>query len=186
MIASAPAILIFAGEGFRFLASKAVWPVYWRVAAVLVLLGLFGAETLRFHKKPSNGISELARILCEQDHGAAFLVESDEGGGEGALVAEVALRDARPDHFVIRRTKWIRSGGDLLTELETLPVRVVVVESHSGRTALESAVAADPGSAELFWSRGEIRAYRLLRASALPAGKFRLDLGDSFGGILER
>jgi hypothetical protein len=130
----------------------------------------------------------LADLLCPQkqwEH-SAFLIQSDLPAGEGPFVAEIAMRDKRPQHYVIRRTKWLAAGDNLLDQLERLPVSVVVIESSGDADSpLLAAIVAAPDRVRLLWSRNSIRAYQLLRAESAPPGKFRLDLRRSSIGIIE-
>ena len=109
MLPAAPCILLFAAAGLNWVSGRLPAP---GIVAALLAAGAFVIQTPRFPVKPHIGYSELAEFLCSSAewNGAAFLIHS-ESGAEGAFVAEVALRDRRPNHFVIRDSKWLTSAN---------------------------------------------------------------------------
>lgn len=111
--------------------------------APLVLLGLFVVEGFELPPKDWSGHDEAARRLLTDETLAdsVFLIESD-AMGEGAFVAAVALRDDRPNHFVLRGSKvlgWTDFMGEIYESrfedadelaqfLREFPVGVVAVD----------------------------------------------------------
>jgi hypothetical protein len=185
LLISLPPMIVFAAAGLRWAAGRLGLPAIAAAAAAFVLLAA-GAPPAS--AKPAQGYTQLADLLCAQTQFelSAFLIQTDQPGGEGPFIAEIAMRDHRPQHYVIRRTKWLPENADLLHELERLPVSVVVIESHrDSNSPLAASIAAAPERVQQLWSTDSIRAYRLLRSAPGPPGKFRLDLRRSSAGIIE-
>jgi hypothetical protein len=145
--------------------------------AVLLAAGAVAAGARRIESKPHCGLPELAAFLCARAEWrqAVFLVHAEDPGREGALVAEVAMRDtARPGHTVMRAWKWrpaAATAEELLLEMERAGVRVLVLDGAPGRRRgrnyrpFEDLARARPDRLRLIWNSGRyIRAYELLDA----------------------
>jgi 4-amino-4-deoxy-L-arabinose transferase-like glycosyltransferase len=142
-----PAILALAACGIRHLASMLQSVFRGQALAVgivaAVVIAGFLAQSFRLERKPTMGASELAGILGSQPY-AAFDVfaASRDARGEGAVIAELAMRDPMPSRRVVRASKVLAStswsGGvyELLAEntdevikiLRKQDIRVVVIE----------------------------------------------------------
>ena len=103
-------------------------PVLSRHPARAALLGgavavaAFGFESFRLMKKPANGASEVAAALTSDPYKkSSVLVSSPGASGEGAIIAETALRSHDPVRRLIRASKllasvsWDGRGYRLLT-----------------------------------------------------------------------
>jgi len=113
-------------------------------ARFALLLLVLVARPLRIPPRDPLGYREAAEWLWQQPDFTTnhpLLVVSD-GPGEGSLVAEVAARDLRPQHFVLRGTKYLGSSDflgnhyqplfstveDALAALERLGVRYLILD----------------------------------------------------------
>jgi hypothetical protein len=101
--------------------------------------------------RASYGFQELAKsVLADHSLDGCAILISSEDIGEGLLVSEVALGEARPSHYVLRATKmlsrsrWNLDNYDLLYKtpqemrayLESVPVRIIVVDNSPGLASI--------------------------------------------------
>jgi hypothetical protein len=134
---------------------------------------------------------------------------SSDANGEGAFISEVAMRDKRPNHIVLRASKLLGDeswGGDHYESrfsdaisvqrlLDQIPVSSVVIDNWPGmrprphQALLQRAMTDNPGE----WVRvavkgtdGMIAVYRRAMPIHVPAGTVRLTaesmLSRSLGG----
>lgn len=137
-----PVAVAFAALGASYIASKlpAKWPS--AAASVALLVSCFVFTGLRFPRAYSHGYGVVAQMLVSDpvlDH-SVILVSSD-AIGEGTLISQIAMRDHRPGHIVLRanevlaRSDWnganyrlfFSASHELERYLESIPVRAVVV-----------------------------------------------------------
>jgi len=119
-----PSLLLFAAEGLRWtfglpvLARVPVKLRLWLPALLLPCLLLAGQK--RLPPKRQFGFGPVAEYLLADPVGrsGALLISSDSPG-EGMLVSEVAMRDNRPGHRILRATK-VLSSYDWLGDHEKL------------------------------------------------------------------
>ncbi len=106
---SAPWIVYLFVAGVQW-AVSAVLPSQRRIfaAAFMVLIVVYGAVTFQIHPKTLLPYAEVAHDLLSQRElpQTAFLVSS-VATPEPVMVAEFALRDHRPNHFVLRASKLL-------------------------------------------------------------------------------
>jgi hypothetical protein len=108
------------------------------------LAGIFVVNVSRAVPKQHIGLDIVARDLVNESRfQSAHLLITSDSIGEGAFVAEVAMREGRPSHFVERGSKLLATDGfmgdkyelkfrtptDLMNFLEMGPERIVVVDS---------------------------------------------------------
>jgi hypothetical protein len=112
--------------------------------ALIALAGIFGVNVSRAAPKRHLGLDTVAQDLVKDPRfkKSRLLIASDSSG-EGVFVAEVAMREERPGHFVERGSKLLatdgfmgddyqlkfRTPGELMNFLEMEPSRVVVVDA---------------------------------------------------------
>jgi hypothetical protein len=128
------------------------------------------------------------------------------------LIDEVAMREARPSHFVLRASKmlgqsdWMgnhfvpkyRTPEEVMKFVDSIPVELVVVDNEPGLTApsyyplLKQTIAAYPS----LWERAgtypqahgagpTIDVYRLKSAAGRTPGKIRIDMPFTLGRSIE-
>ena len=146
MVAVAPALTLVAGGidwVTRLLPARLAWIRPGGALLVLVLASALG-EKIRIARRPCRGFQEVARELLAMPgpSQSVFLVSSD-ATGEGMFISEVALRDVRPGHVVLRASKVLATSGwsgnnytllhrnsdEILTYLTEVPVSAVVIDT---------------------------------------------------------
>jgi Dolichyl-phosphate-mannose-protein mannosyltransferase len=211
----APALVLFFGTGITSLAESC--PVhsltFRQRAALLSALGIvcYSTQAFSISKKPAQGFSRVADYLLSNISidGAAILVSADTYG-EGMLVSEVALRQARPRHYVLRASKILASSDEMgfryralypnceeiLKLLETIPVSLLVLGRSSGHEhhrQLEELVNHHSDRWKLLYhfprlSRDsqEIFVYARQDRRLDPLHTVRIDMTYSLGGVISR
>jgi len=202
MIAALPGAVILAVAGFQWIArGRRV------VGAVLGVgaAGLFCGFTWTTPHKQHQGFDQAAEYLMTHAEfaGGNFLVVS-HARGEGAFITEVAMRDRRPGHFVLRSTKLLSSSNWYGSEyrlryqgteglrklLDQAPIDAVVLDTRPAEAqtdapacelerAVGGALAGDPNwrLREQFPSRIDLYS----RVGPQPAGQVTLDLRYTLG-----
>src|ERR1035437_1922490 len=176
----------------------------WGTAVVVVVIFLI--SNFSIPQKRYFGFDEVAeRLESPQYQKSVIMVSSDALDGEGMLISEIAMREKRPSHIVLRATKML-SQSDWMGERYSLlyntpekvmsfmnetPVEVVVIQDGAGPTEYPDhkllRQTIDRYSAE--WEHigtfpqrraGEpgsrIDAYRLKSAAGRSVGKLRINL----------
>lgn len=80
-----------------------------RTAMLLLVLGLVAWETFRPYQKAFQGFAPLAQQVIMKPGAEEILISSD-APGEGAFIAEVAMKENRPGHIVRRASKLLASS----------------------------------------------------------------------------
>lgn len=92
-----------------------------KVAAPVLIAGLFvtGAESVH-HPRPISGYAPVIdKILKDTDKSALVMLISTDTSGEGMFISEVAMRDRKHNHVVLRASKvlsssdWLGKGFEL-------------------------------------------------------------------------
>jgi 4-amino-4-deoxy-L-arabinose transferase-like glycosyltransferase len=109
LITAAPAMIVLAAGGASALwqASSRKWSVKWPVAVAFtaIFLGVCAVNIFRLQTKTSLGArSTVGNTVLYLDAQKVWLV-AGTSAFEGALIAEVALRDRAMDHIVLRASK---------------------------------------------------------------------------------
>jgi hypothetical protein len=187
------------------------------VAIIVAAAGsAFLLESFRFPPRRYYGFEEAASELAGRANlgGQVFLVCSDSHG-EGAFVAHMAALDQRPGLIVLRGNKMLADvtwGGtryslrfttpaEVMKFMESVPVRVLVLESPSTRTPsaheilVEQMIRQYPERWSLIGSYPElrpasppgasVRAYRLLGREGQSRSRIRVDLRRRLGRVIE-
>jgi hypothetical protein len=188
-------------------------------AGVLALAAacVFAATAFTIPKKLSYGFSELAEDLVKRPdlRDTAWLISS-EADGEGMLIAEVAMRERRPGHVLLRASKMLASsdwdGGryesvlpapaQSLAYLESVPVRLLIVDRNPGshplahHASLLQMLAKYPDHWQLIGTypravpvtapHSRIEVYRLLTQENKPVGTIEIDLRYTLGRSIRK
>jgi ABC-type cobalt transport system substrate-binding protein len=175
----------------------------WATAAVVVVVFLI--RNFSVSQKRYFGFDEVAERLESPEYkNSVILVSSDAQDGEGALISEIAMRERRPSHIILRATKmlsqsdWMgerysllyKTPDELMAFLESIPVEIVVIQDGDGQEYPEHKLlrqTIDQYSA--FWEQvgtfprrhnGEvgssIDAYRLKSAAGRRVSNIRINL----------
>ncbi len=151
----------------------------------------FAVETFYVPRKAEIGFIQVAAdLVARPEFKNSVILVSSEGDGEGMLVSEIAMRERRPGHFVLRATKalarvdwngrrqepYYSTPAALLGHLDQLPVGVLVLDLSPGRVVYQhhrlilETLARYPDRFQLVATyssnpgvlpRGEIRVYRI-------------------------
>ena len=183
---------------------------------LFVLLFLTLVPTLfRFPARAPLGYREVAEWLYQQPDftsNAGVLVVS-EASGEGSLIAEIAVRDQRPQRYALRASKVLASSDwmgnyyrlvfdrvdDALKHLEGLGIRYLIVDKSAAMPGNERAQVT--GMVEEFPSRlqlvrrlpriegqreRQLEVYRLPYALGAPTQRIRYRMQYTLGRDLEQ
>jgi hypothetical protein len=188
-------------------------------AGVLALIAacVFAATTFTIPQKLSYGFSELAGDLVNRpDLRDAVWLVSSEAEGEGMLIAEVAMRERRPGHIILRASKMLATvdwdGGryesllptpeQSLAYLESVPVRLLIVDRGPAQypvahhASLLQMVAKYPDHWKLIGTYpraapvtapgSRIEVYRLLTQENKPVGAIEINLKYTLGRTIRK
>lgn len=199
LIAFIPPMVMFAVAGVDMLAAAVLanQPLgrrRWMAAALLAVA--FGATAFSLHRKIYYGFIEVAERLEAPEFKNSVILVSSEGDGEGMLISEMAPREQRPSHLILRASKMMsrsdwngqsyqpryKSTGEVMEFLRQVPVEVVVIHhdrfdaEYPHHTLLKQTIAAYPGewthlgtfpADEHRRERASIDVYRLTGAAAV-------------------
>ena len=219
MLSAMPAMMLFALAGLDWVARSIPTPslsLATRSAilgAIVVLLLI--PQSFAVPRKPYWGLDKAAQYLvANKDYpGAGFLIVAD-ASGEGAFVSEVVMRDARPDHYVLRSTKvlisatWFGANYKVLyptadalrNYLDHAPISAVVLDTrlrgsnpaeqsvYKLQQSVAEALASDPNwrQADGFPPSGADAAGIQIytRIGTQPAGDVQLNMRYTLGSNL--
>jgi hypothetical protein len=150
LLASLPPVLLFLCAGIEWVAGRmsARLSMRSRVMAVAAMAAVaFFAGTFRLTHKTHIGLDEAASAVAHDaaDRDAIILCSSN-GNGEGVFISELAMRERRPAHIVLRaslvlaNSDWNGRGYHLLKStpeevnafLASIPVGMVVLDRSPG------------------------------------------------------
>lgn len=219
VLVALPAFMMMAAQGAGWAAR--MFPLRWGglrvgaagMAALMVLL--VAVERFRLVRRAPHGFAAAARELTGRPELAnSVMLVSSLRGGEGAFIAEVALRERRPGHIVLRATKVLASSGwsghsyelrfetpeEVADYLESIPVGVVVWDGAGGYAPMEhhellrEALRRDPARWQKLGSYPangppglpRVEVYRQVGHEGRPRNRIRLHLERRLGKVLER
>jgi hypothetical protein len=143
LLPAVPAALAFSIAGIDFLGSKL--PDTRMKPAFLgsIFLCIFLLSPFHFQRQRNYGFGPIAQMLTSspQFHDDVVLIASD-ADGEGMLISEVAMREKRPGHVVLRGSKmlnasdWVGNGlksrfqgpQQVQDYLNSIPVSAVILD----------------------------------------------------------
>ena len=148
-IAAMAGLLLFAAAGLMQIGNWIPWNSIWKTAALAGVTTVLYAATTNLHipKHQNVGFVEAAHMLqTNPEFRDSVMLVSSENAGEGMFIAEVALNEARPGHYVLRggkvlgQSRWNLDGYELLYKtpeemmayFELIPVRLLVVDGTKG------------------------------------------------------
>jgi 4-amino-4-deoxy-L-arabinose transferase-like glycosyltransferase len=146
MMAALPMLLLGFAAGVKWTAQvlleRCPFPI--PVTVLVVALLLLGSVRRSYAVAPlmEMGFARVAKFLSSPEMNEDVLLVCSDANGEGALVVEMALRDRRPQHIILRASKVIssnpwspteyrpnfRTAEELLRFLDSVPVGMVVVD----------------------------------------------------------
>ena len=195
MVNALPALLVFAVAGVQSLSQFVSQKVargqlslprsYGIVTATAVVL--FALQTFTIPRETHIGYTELSGFIEDRPElkNSVILVSSDRDG-EGLLVSELAMRDRRPEHTILRATKLLsnsdwtgqvseelcKTSTDVMRILDQQRVTAVVLDTFPERThylhndLLVQALRSAPGSWQLTstFADGKIQIFQLKKS----------------------
>src|ERR1039457_20688 len=217
LIAVLPPMLMCAAAGIgvlaRLLPSRiSLQHRTWGVGALACIV--FLVTEFSIPQKSYHGFDEVAERLESPEFANSVILISSEADGEGMLITEMAMRERRPSHIILRATKMLSQSNwngehyrllyatpqELMTFLQSVPVEVVVI--HNERTyrsfpdqaLLRRAIASFQNDWEhlgTFPQRrptvaSTIDIYRLKSSAGHRRGKIRIELPYTRGHAIER
>lgn len=147
LITAVPALVIFSVIGFKSISKKQPFSYFTNrkkeLILVTVVVVVFIVETFYIPNKAFYGYGTVAQKLLyiPSFQESVILVSSDECG-EGAFISEIAMREQRPGHIVLRASKFLSKSrwdesnyellystpGDIMKCLHKVPVGIVVID----------------------------------------------------------
>lgn len=164
---------------------------------------------------PYRGFSEVAeQLLAQSRFEESVLLVSSDASGEGMFISEVARRERRPGHVVLRGSKVLSSSSwfgesyrllystpaETMGFLRSVPVGLLVLDFNplpesDHLQLLGETIRAYPDDWELLGkyrsprpedrSRAGILVYRLIGHEKRLPGKIRIDMTPRLGKIIE-
>jgi hypothetical protein len=215
VIAVTPPMLMFLMAGVERLARWLPKPAAYSyrvltVAAAMVIL--FAGTAFSIPRQQHRGFDEISQLVERPDYKNSVILVASEGDGEGMLIDEVAMREARPSHFVLRASKMLGQGDwmgnhyilnyhtpeEVMKFLDSIPVGVVVIDNQTGLATptyyalLKQTIAAFPDLWEHAGTYPEahgtgptIDVYRLKSAAGRNPGKIRIAMPYTLGRSIE-
>ena len=219
LLVMVPVLLLFLAAGLAWLGARlpaSFLKPHQRIVTLAAALAVaFFLETFYVPRKHPSGFAPVAAPLMSKPElaQAAFLVSS-EAGAEGPFIAEVAMREKRPGHYVLRSSKvlarvsWsgnfvyrllLTNTEEVMAYLERIPVGVVIIDTAPGpymrphHRLLQEAVRIQPGW-ELIGSYPRyvegrdtghrILVYRRAGVQGRPTGEIRIDMTRRLGRVI--
>jgi hypothetical protein len=191
-----PAVCLFVGAGWSWVRRCLPDSPFWGWALSIAVL----ASSLPWMvpRQPSDAsYRRLASVLLAAGNSRdSVVLVSGTSVAEGSVIAEIAIRESRPGHIVLRASKqlgisdWMGHGYRLQYEtpdevqkyLESIPVRLVVVQSLPALTErphqrlLRAALARYPDRWERIPAGQEFGLYRLIGPGREPRRRIRIDM----------
>jgi len=218
LLVNIPMLLMFAALCANWCFRQPRWQGL-KVVPRNLVIGLALALLLAFnvYQSPSKrhyGFSEVAQDLLSRPafKDSVFLVCGD-AVDEGMLISEVAEREPRPGHIVLRASKmlasedWMgrqyqalfQSQREVLQYLEDIPTGIVIIDENGRRTPhgqlLYQGIQSHPEKWGLLTQyrpigtsasrAGDIQVYRLIGHEGRPVSKIRIFMRSGLYGSFE-
>lgn len=148
-----PPLLILAASGARRLSNLAPSAGLRSASAVALFVAAGAAAIFPIARRSPSPATSVAQYIVSRPEyrDSVVLIVSEDGATEGAVIAEIAMRENRPGHYVARSSKVLvkerimgndyqpvfATSRDLMTYIDSVPVGLVVLESPSGGCRLE-------------------------------------------------
>lgn len=218
LVESLPVLLMFLPEGVSWLLRTGPWSkLSARGKTVLVALPLAALVAVNVYQapqKPYHGFTEVARdVLARAEFKDSVLMVSSDWLGDGMLVSEVAMREKRPGHIVLRAGKILarisfmgnsyrllyHTPEQVMRVLEEIPVGILVMDlapqrQYAHYRLLRETLETYRDRWELLgaYPRGpgaaapnRIEVYRLKGHEGRPPGKIRINMDYTLGRSIE-
>jgi 4-amino-4-deoxy-L-arabinose transferase-like glycosyltransferase len=143
LLPAAPPLILLASQSFRYVHAAVSKRRSLAAAAFLIVLAVHLASTFVVPAKNTRSyVTVTEAVLASGLPPNGGVLVSADGIGEGMLTAEFAMRDHRPDHYVVRATKVLanqtlmgdkyqlryQSPDEMMAVLDSIPIAVVVIQ----------------------------------------------------------
>jgi hypothetical protein len=216
LVVNIPVLLMFPALGAAWCLRQPRWQRLKATPRNLVV-GLVLVALLSFNVRESPiklhfGFSEVAQDLLSRPafKDSVFLI-CGSPTSEGVLISEVAARESRPGHIVLRASKMLSSQDwmglhyqpifhnreDMLQYLESIPTGIVIIDGEGRETPhgqlLLQGIQLHPEKWELLappniggnFRAGDIQVYRLIGHEGRPVSKIRIPMRSGLYGNFE-
>ena len=155
MVNALPAVILFALAGGQWIAKRIslvralkLTPAWSSPLLAGFVALLFTVQTFAIPREQHYGFTEAGRYIEQRpDLNNAVILVSSERDGEGLLISELMMQDARPDHLILRANKMLsvsdwngnvakefcHTPGDIMEFLKRENVRAVVMDTYPPR-----------------------------------------------------
>jgi hypothetical protein len=137
MILAVPALILFLFGGGCWVAGRLPLRgnlTRWRTSAVAGLAALcFSLQTFAIPRQKHYGYDQAAQFLAAHPELRGTILVSSDSIGEGLLISELAMREARPGHVILRGTKLLAEVDWNVTRYQSLfasPAEVLAALDH--------------------------------------------------------
>lgn len=191
MVNALPALILFAIAGALWMAERlsafqnSSLSPRWCSAAVAAVVGvLFAVQTFAIPTEIHYGFTEAGKYIEKRsDLVNSVILVSSERDGEGLLISELTMRDARPEHVILRASKLLsvsdwngnvaqefcHTPADVVETLKREHVRALVMDTYPPRVhyqhndLLLQAIREDPTAFKLAstFGGGKIQLYEV-------------------------
>ncbi|HEY6391026.1 MAG TPA: glycosyltransferase family 39 protein [Bryobacteraceae bacterium] len=189
LVTGVPILLMFSVAGATWLLSRI--SARWKIAIVgAAVAALVGFNISRSPLKRHYGYDEAAqKIVSNPQFAKSVVLVCGAAIGEGALISEIAMRESRPGHYVLRATKllaisdWMgwnyralfNNPADTMQYVEAIPAGIVVIDgdgrsSPHGRLLFEG-LRHHPEKWDLLADDGGILVFHLIGHESRPVAK---------------
>ncbi len=187
------------------------------LAVAAIISGLFFGTTFHISKFSPGPFHQVASDLLTRPElrDAVFLVSS-QNYGEGRFIAEMAMRESRPGHIILRGSKMLARGDwfglennlvysstdQTMSFLDGVPVTILVLHQggegkpHPDYLQLLDVIQQNPALWECIGTYSErdaatgvteeVRVYQYKSRAGPRVGKIRIDLTRMLGRVIER
>ena len=209
LLASLPMLLMFAAAGVLWVSKRlnglGLPARGWVVVNAGLILAVLFATVFEIPKKYRFGFEEVAvQLTSTVELRNSVVLCSSDANGEGALISEIAMREARPGHVILRASKmladmdWNGRNYKLKMEtpeqirqfLESTPIEIVVLDRTPGHRLehedlLEASITSPgwerigvyPTAPDSFtWRQARVEVWRQQGVSQRPAPHFSVDM----------
>lgn len=214
LLTALPPLLLLAVAGVDWTAEElsrfSLTRPAWRLLLGTTVVAAFGLGTFAIPPKYAYGFGEVAQdIVSRPELGHTLILCSSDANGEGMLIAEVAERERRPGHIVLRASKLLshsdwnghayrliyKSPEQILRYLQSIRVGLLVLDLFPGpaeyphHTLLQQMVREHPE----VWQKTDayprdpkgaapgarVEVYRAVNFDAVPAKAIELDMSST-------
>ena len=201
-----PAVCLFVGAGWSWVRRCLPDSPFWGWALSIAVLASSLAWMAPRPPEDASYRRLASELLAPGDSRDSVILVSGTSEAEGSVIAEIAIRESRPGHIVLRASKQLSTSDwmgrqyrlqyetpdEVQEYLESIPVRLVVVQSLPVQTEqphhrlLRAALARYPDRWERIPAGQEFDLYRLRGPGREPRRKIHIDMPGTLGRPIQQ